>query len=312
MTTQNRYYSNLSQVSYVTNTGGLSSGDVVSNMTTQASVNWPTVYPFTVRFEPGTNNEEVGLVTSGLGTAANPFVTTRGYDGTNVRYHASGTAVVPGFCELDFAEPQQHLNAGVPVSGPGPHGLPSSAWSGGTMQLLDTILYSSAVGTTISIPSIPTSNFNHLRIEYSLQGNGTSASSAFPSANYADLLALRFNSIAAANYQSLYTYSYSTGLPSVVRSSNSTQGIIVGAVWIQDPATAGRGRGVIEIPAYADNGYKTATHQSIASDGGSDILITSGGGSLGSNTSAISSIQLQVYGSSTAFTAGAVWLYGIN
>jgi hypothetical protein len=303
--TQNRYYTNLSQVSYITNTGGILPSD--ETVTTNSQVNWPTQYPFAVRIEPGTNNEEVALVTGGLGTAASPYELYRGYDGTNPLTHASGAAIAPGFCELDFAEPQQHLNNSTPGA---VHGLPANAWGGGTMQLLATVPYTSAVGTVISISTIP-STFNHLRLEYSLQGNGSSAGGIL---SYCDFLTMRFNGISGALYQGINSFvAQGAGSTFLTRQTSSTQGFWVGPIWIENPSTPGRGRGVIEIPAYADTtSIKSATSQGVASDGGVDFITMTAAGCLGTYTSPVASIQLQVWGSSTAFVAGDVWLYGIN
>src|SRR5580698_10149631 len=136
MTTQNRYYSNLSQGSFITNVGGISSSNTV--ITVQATANWPTQFPFTVRIEPGTANEEVVLISSSAGTSSSPYiaqalsVSGRGFDGTNPLSHSQGAAIIPGFSQLDFAQPQQHITLTGSTSGA--HGLPANAWSGGTMQ----------------------------------------------------------------------------------------------------------------------------------------------------------------------------------
>jgi hypothetical protein len=314
MVTQNRYYSNLSQGTFLTNTGGV--GPSTSAVTVQATANWPTSYPFAVRFEPGTSNEEVGLVISGLGVAGNPFEIQRGYDNTTPSTHSQGTSIVPGFCQLDFAEPQMHINqnsASSLVNGIPAHGLPTNAWGGGTTQLLGTYPASAASGTLINIPSIP-GTFNHLRLEYALQGNGTSAG-GIGSVVYADYLTMRFNGVSTSNYQGISTYVAGLASSTALNRQVNGSAFVVGAVWIQNPSTSGAGRGYIDIPAYADNtNVKSATYQGIATDGGADIVIISGGGGSGSasSTSPVSSIQLIISGSSSGYVAGDVWLYGIT
>lgn len=315
MTTQNRYYSNLSQASFVTNVGGVSSSD--SALTVQTTAGWPSTAPFTIRFEPGTANEEVALVASGSGTSGAPFqLSHRGYDGTAPLAHALGAAVVPGFCQLDFAEPQQHINqssALALVNGNTAHNLPASTWTGGTVSLISKI--AAPASNIISIPSIP-QTFQHLRLEYSLVGNGT-GTGGLPSVAYADYMTMRFNGSTTPTYQSISSYvagtASSTGLLRLGGSTGSTLGMLVAPIWTHAVSTNGRGRGVIDIPDYTGTGdIKTMTCQGTASDGGADLVTLTGGGAAGSPANPVSSIQLQIYNSSTAFSAGTVWLYGIN
>jgi hypothetical protein len=161
--TQNRYYSNLAQATFIANTGGIGISD--TNLQVTANENWPTQFPFALWLEPNTNNSEVVLVASGSGTALNPYVITRGYDGTIAYAHASGAVVTPGVIELDLADPQNHLN--LTGSGSGAHGLPSSAWLGGQLQLISsftvvtpqpTVTFNSTVFATIP------SSINHLKV----------------------------------------------------------------------------------------------------------------------------------------------------
>lgn len=308
MSTQYRYYSNLSQGTFITNIGGIDADDTV--VTVQATASWPTSKPFTVRFEPGTANEEVGYVSAGSGTAGDPFEITRGYDGTNQIPHSQGTAIVPGFCQADFAEPQQHMNQVTSTSGA--HGLPSNAWGGGTTQLIGTYPYTAAVGTTFTIPTIP-STYNTLRIEYALRGNGTS-SGGIAGAAYADALLMTFNGNTGANYQGTALVTNESAATAYTRQSNQPA-FWCGCAWIQHSATAGMGRGWIEIPSYSDNSsVKSAHFMGVAADGGSGIVIVSGAGSAGPNTNTlpITSLGIRIASSSTGYIAGTVWLYGIT
>lgn len=306
MTTQNRYYSNLGQGTFITNTGGLTSSG--SAMTVQTNRNWPSQFPFTVRLEPGTNNEEVALVTSGAGTAALPYQLTRGFDGTNQLAHAQGTSVIPGFCQLDFSQPAQHIN--LTGSASGAHGLPASAWSGGTQQLIATYPYTAASGTTLNMPSIP-QTFNHLKVVYSLRGNGTSAGHY---TNYTDALQMQVNGISTATYSGLYTLLNPSSTLTTPATSLGTA-FNCGIVWNQFSATPGMGNGYIDIFSYADHaGVKQVSFQGAATDHGAAYsgVVGFGGPGGSSNTNPITSIQLIVFGSSSAFIAGDVWLYGIT
>lgn len=208
--TQNRYYSNLAQATFIANTGGIGISD--TNLQVTANENWPIQFPFALWLEPNTTNSEVVLVTAGSGTALNPYVITRGYDGTIAYAHASGAVVTPGVIELDLADPQNHLN--LTGSGSGAHGLPASAWLGGQLQLINTITvatpqptvtFSSAVFSTIpssinhllvmvqALSSSVANNNDYLMVQYNgytgsfymdqflLNSNGTNSTNNFPS-----------------------------------------------------------------------------------------------------------------------------------
>lgn len=309
MTTQNRYYSNLSQGSFITNTGGLSAS--ASALTVQANNKWPTNFPFTIRLEPGTANEEVALVTSGAGTAVLPYQLQRGYDGTNQLTHAQGASVIPGFCQLDFSQAAQHIN--LTGSASAAHGLPSSAWLGGSTQLIVKYPYTSFVGTSLNIPSIP-QTFNHLRLIYSLRGNGTTTGHYGSNVPYGDALQMEMNGVGTATYTGLYTLQW----PSNASPSGTiTPGVAFncGIVWNQFYSTPGMGNGYVDIFSYADTtGIKQVSFNGSASDHGSAYGAVYGwagpGGS--SNAHAITSLHLTVSGSSSGVIAGNVWLYGIS
>jgi hypothetical protein len=208
--TQNRYYSNLAQATFIANTGGL--GVSATALQVTANENWPTTFPFALWLEPNTTNAEVVLVTSGAGTAISPYNIQRGYDGTIAYSHAVGAVVTPGVIELDLAEPQSHLNLTGSTSGA--HGLPASAWLGGQLQLIDTITvltpqptvtFNSTVFGTIpssannllvivqALSSSLANNNDYLMVQYngysgafyadtfSLNVNGTNSTNNFPS-----------------------------------------------------------------------------------------------------------------------------------
>lgn len=161
--TQNRYYSNLAQATFIANTGGLGVSGTALQVT--ANENWPTAFPFALWLEPNTGNAEVVLVTAGSGTAINPYVITRGYDGTIAFAHAVGSVVTPGVIELDLADPQNHLN--LSGSSSGAHGLPASAWLGGQFQLISTQTVASpqsAVTFNSSVFATIPSSINHLKV----------------------------------------------------------------------------------------------------------------------------------------------------
>jgi hypothetical protein len=308
MTTQNRYYSNLGQGTFITNTGGLTTSG--SALIVQASNKWPTQFPFTVRLEPGTANEEVALVTSGAGTSASPYQLTRGYDGTNQLPHAQGASVIPGFCQLDFSQSAQHIN--LTGSASAAHGLPSSAWLGGTQQLISKYPYTSFSGASLTISSIP-QTFSHLKIVYCLRGNGTTTGHYGVNIPFGDALQMQMNGVTTATYTGLYSLLWP--------SNNSTSGTITagvafncGIVWNQYDASPGMGTGYIDIFSYADTtSVKEVSFNGSATDHGAAFGAITGWGGPGtsSNTHAITSLKLSVLGSSSGVIAGNVWLYGI-
>lgn len=209
--TQNRYYSNLAQATFIANTNGLGVSDTALQVT--ANQNWPTAFPFALWLEPNTTNSEVVLVTSGSGTAISPYVIQRGYDGTIAYAHAVGAVVTPGIIELDLAEPQNHLN--LTGSASGAHGLPASAWLGGQMQLINTqtALFAQATFTFSStvFSTIP-SSANHLLV----MAQATSASN-----DINDQILVQYNGYSGAFYVDQYLLNVNPTTSSGSAASNS-------------------------------------------------------------------------------------------
>lgn len=189
--TQNRYYSNLAQATFIANTGGL--GVSATALQVTANQNWPTAFPFALWLEPNTNNAEVVLVTSGAGTAISPYIIQRGFDGTIAYAHAVGAVVTPGVIELDLAEPASHINLAGSTSGA--HGLPASAWLGGQLQLISTKVVPSlqplVTFSSSDFAAIP-SSANHLMVIVQAISN----SLAVPN----DYLMVQYNGYSGAFY----------------------------------------------------------------------------------------------------------------
>lgn len=301
--TQNRYYSNLAQGTFITNSGGMT--NTTTALIVQSTVKWPTQFPFTVRAEPGTTNEEVMLAVSGAGTAGLPYQVSRGFDNTNAIPHSSGVSVIPGFCQLDLSEPQQHIN--LSGSSSAAHGLPSSAWGGGTVQLLQTVAASGA-GSTITFPSIP-STFSHLRVQIALQANGTGGSSE----NGVDTFGviLNGNTTSSCNWLGSSTSNGSSGV--FINKGTITNGTPLGGVMWNTffSSSSGFGWGYLDFPFYSVSGaYKGFLSQTNASDGGAFFNTFNVNASYQMNAP-INQIGLIVGGSSTAWLRGNAWLYGI-
>lgn len=119
-----RYYSNTASASTVANSGGISSGTTTLVLSTTNGM--PSQFPFTLRIDPDTANEELVQVNSGAGTVGTPYSVTRGFDGTTAKSHTAGSPVVHSVSAIDFKQPQDHLSNVTPGA---VHGLPASAWN---------------------------------------------------------------------------------------------------------------------------------------------------------------------------------------
>lgn len=149
---------------------------------------YPQQYPWTLRLEPGTPNEELVSVTAGQGTAASPWTVVRAYDGTTAKAHAAGAPIAHGASAGDFTQAASHYAAGA---GSGVHGLPASAWNAsGIAKIQDTILANSttSVVTFSNIPQV----YSHLL----LVGHGRLTGTSYQS----DDLAVQFNGDTSASY----------------------------------------------------------------------------------------------------------------
>lgn len=120
-----RYYSNIAAAATLANAGGISSGGTSLILSTTNGL--PTQFPFTLRIDPDTANEELVSVTGGAGTSGTPYTITRGYDGTTAKSHTVGAAVVHSGSAADLSQPQVHMANTTPGA---VHGLPESAWYG--------------------------------------------------------------------------------------------------------------------------------------------------------------------------------------
>jgi hypothetical protein len=118
-----RYYSNVAALATITTVGGISTG--ATEVALSTTTGFPAQYPFTLRLDPDTSNEELITVTGPKSGSPGTLLITRASDGTTAKSHAQGAPVVHGVSARDFQEPQDHI-ANVTVAGV--HGLPESAW----------------------------------------------------------------------------------------------------------------------------------------------------------------------------------------
>lgn len=305
--TQNRYYSNIATVTTLATPGGLNATQ--TDLQCTATTGFPGTFPFVLRYEPDTDNEEAVLVTSGAGTSVTPYQVTRGYDGTQHIPHGPGVQIKHGFVQVDFAEPQQHLN--LSGSSSAAHGLPASAWLGGSLQLLQTVNLASS--TFISLPSIPTT-FSKLVIDLAVTSNDTGG-------NGFSNIQLQFNGDTANDY----SFQNIAMVNNTTVAGSSSAAVAVGYAGfatnggVNPLIGEGVGQSIIEIPFYSvANLAKHFVFRSHASSGvGSpnNFFYGSGGGTWATGagtTPAITSIKLFPSASPFTFAAGSsAKLYGI-
>lgn len=102
-----RYYSNVAVATTLENPGGIT--PTSTQLTLLNTTGYPTQYPFSLRLDPDTAKEEIVTVNSGGGSAGNPYIVTRGADGTVAKSHSQYSVVTHGFSARDLAEPQVHM-----------------------------------------------------------------------------------------------------------------------------------------------------------------------------------------------------------
>lgn len=259
--TQNRYYSNLGQTT--TLSGGSINNTQLSIQVT-APTNWPTVFPFVISVDPGLATEELMKVTSGSGTALAPFVLDssvgRGFDGTTPQPHSAGALVVPKICQLDLAEPQQHLNLSGSASNA--HGLPPSAWLGGQYQFIKNYTPSaSATSITFSptdLSAIPGS-CTTLVVMVACKTSYT--------VSQVETLMVQINGATGTSYGDSYVQNNgnNTNLQGPAHAA-ATQGVC-GLAWASASGANITARTTITFPFFQDNVWaKGYTFQSAASD----------------------------------------------
>lgn len=103
-----RNYSNTAGATTLENVGGITptSTQIILGNTN----GYPSQFPFTLRLDPNTASEELVTVNSGGGSAGNPYVVSRGADGTTAKSHAQFSVITHGFSARDLREPQVHMD----------------------------------------------------------------------------------------------------------------------------------------------------------------------------------------------------------
>lgn len=160
MGTPARYYSDVAPSTTVENGPGLASG--TTSLIVGATQGMPSQYPFVLRLDPGTVNEELVLVTSGLGTAGTPYVITRAYGNTSAKSHVNGAIVRHSFASTDFQDSRNHEAAEIGVHGGGlfnkmynplEYGAVGNGVTDDTVAIQNTISAIPSTGGVLYIPS---------------------------------------------------------------------------------------------------------------------------------------------------------------
>ncbi len=118
-----RYYSDTAPSS--TLSAGIDADDTSVSLTIPVHSQFAG-YPFVLRLDPNTVDEELVLVTAGT----NPYTVTRAWGSTTGKSHEAGAVVRHGVGSADLQDARDHEASGKPAAGAtGAHGLPWTAWS---------------------------------------------------------------------------------------------------------------------------------------------------------------------------------------
>ncbi len=242
-----RYYSNVSVADTLAVSGGgnLSTGATSIYAASGAPIGYPVSYPWILRLEPGTSNEELVLVNSGAGTSGSPWIITRAQDGTTAKAHNAGTPISHGLSAFDLTNAANHQASG---SGSGVHGLPASAWLAGAFA---TLAETSPANGSVSVSGgswsgIP-ATYKHLLIV----GQGRLAETGVQS----DDMSLQFNGDSGTHYSYLTMFAANPGGtmagPSTGNGFSLGQAPLFRLTASQSGAAANVGGGFAVIPNYA-------------------------------------------------------------
>jgi hypothetical protein len=270
-----RFYSNVAIPDTLSASINNSATSIVTG--SGAPSGYPTSFPFAVRLEPGTSNEEVVIVNSGAGTSGSPWVVTRASDGTTAKSHASGVALAHGMSATDLTTAANHYSQG---SGSGVHGLPASAWAtSGFATLFETTTTSGQA--SFSWSSIP-QTYKHLMVI----GQGRLVETSVQS----DDVSVTFNGDSSAVYSYLTNLTSNPGGtmtgPSAGTGFASGQGPLFRFTASQGGVAANPGGGMAMIPNYTGTTFNKTWY------------VLSGGGN-GSNSFVDLRVRVGVYAPST-------------
>ena len=179
-------YSNVAVPNTIGNAGGISNSGT-SLFCPSTPTGYPGSFPFKLRLEPRTANEEIVKVTAGAGTSGSPWTIVRGWDSTTAVAHSSG-AVEHGLTAEDLALSRTHENQGQ--SSP-PHGLPASAWNSPAFAVIQEVTLANSTTPSVTFTSIPQTYAHLVVVVYGRCTDGSSVQ---------DDLACTVNGDSGSNY----------------------------------------------------------------------------------------------------------------
>jgi len=238
-----RYYSNTA----ISDTLGAAISNSATSLyaASGAPSGYPTQFPWILRLEPGTSNEELVQVNSGSGTSGTPWAVTRAADGTTAKAHSAGTAIAHGVSAGDLTQAATHYASG---SGSGVHGLPASAWAAGSFATISEQT-TTAAQTSVTFSSIP-QTYQHLL----LLGTGRLAETSVQS----DDVQLQFNGDSGTHYGYLTIFAANAGGtmsgPSTGNGFANSSAPVFRFLASQSGAVANVGGGFAFIPGYSGSG----------------------------------------------------------
>lgn len=304
------YVSNTAVSATLGNTGGISNSASSFFVTGSSPVGYPSQFPFRIVFAKGTATEEIVTVTSGSGTSGTPWQITRGQDGTTQQAQSQGATVDHMVTAGDINNSYIHAALG---SGSSPHGLPASAWTSGTFNVINETVVPNNTTSTITWSSIP-GTYSHLLIvvqgrlnETTLQSDDVwltiNGDSSLVYAYLTDYVTnIKGSGTSALTYGRYATHAV-TAWP-IIRISASLSGTAVNS-----------GGGWCVLPNYANSTFNKMFVSQSGAGSGSGAMVdgrTRWGWYNPASQSSINSLTLACPGSSEFLQGSFAGLYGLG
>lgn len=298
-----RFYSNTAVADTLSVSINTSATSIVAG--SGAPSGYPTNFPWTLRLDPGTANEELVSVSSGAGTSGTPWVVTRAYDGTTAKSHSAGAVIAHGSSAGDFSTAATHYNQG---NGSGVHGLPASAWATAIMaKIQDTILANSTTAA-VSFSGIP-GTYAHLLLIAEGRLTETSVQS--------DDVLLQFNGDSAARYSYVSQFANNPSGSMTTGTATAFAGTAMPAFRFtasQAGSSVNAGGGFLFIPNYAGTAYNKLIYGVTGGGNGTSSFVdirTRIGIYNPTSQAAVTSLSLSI-GSGNFLTGSRFTLYGVS
>lgn len=268
------HYSNVALPASVGNSGGLGQADT-SLFCQSPPSGYPAQFPFKLELDPDSGLAEVVKVNSGSGTAADPWILTRQWDGTLAVPHAEGAVIKHRLSQEDLALARDHEaadNVTPDASQPGsplPHGLPLAAWLSSSFSVISEQALTSAV-SQISFSAIPQTS-KHLLLVLNGRLSGTTSQPGYAQ--------VTLNGDGSARYGHLgFGADHLGGSLSGVTAhdSNSASGwsTLIDVPSSQTGSAVNGGGGFVFFPDYASNTFTKTCYSFTAFGFGTSVPAT--------------------------------------